>query len=171
MAGEHAVIQFQTRVIPVTLARPANTTPYTAGDVISDTANGHYEFVDALTHPRFSGSISNAMIIGSGNNSGGLADLELWLFGRDVADRADNLAVAFTDAEMLTLIGVIEFPVANWRVGLPTADTGNTVNEVRGIGMALQTGYSSIYGQLVVRNAYTPLSAEEFTAILAITRD
>jgi hypothetical protein len=109
--------------------------------------------------------ITNARITSS-VNAGTKPDLELWLFRSDIAEVGDNEAFAVTDAEQLTRIGIIDFPVANWIVG-----GANAVCEVSNIGLAFKAATSSIYGVLVVRNTYTPVSGETLTVELVVAQD
>ena len=177
-ARDNIVCRFDTRIITQSLARPANTTQYAAGEVISEvTSNNHFTFPDMANPGALSGQIDRAIITSSADGSGVLLpDLELWLFDTDIAEVADNAAFAVTDAEMLTLVGVIDFPVANWKVGL---SGGNSCCEGdRAGGNPLPMIYKcktvsdfSLFGQLVTRNAYTPISGEVFSVRLLITRD
>lgn len=170
----NAIIEFQTAKVSASLTRPSNTTQYAAGDVISAvTTNNHFEFADAVRRgpSLLSGSISSARIVSSANQATKL-DAELWLFDEDIAEVADNFAFAPTDAEMLTLVGIIPFPVADWYVGKADSGTdGNAVCQVDGLSIAFQAKTTTLYGQLVARNAYTPISAEVFTVDLLITQD
>ena len=179
MSGRNNVVcRFDTRIITQSLIRPSNTTQYAAGEVISEvTTNNHFTFADLANPGQLSGQIDRAIITSSADGSGVLLpDLELWLFDTDIAEVADNAAFAPTDAEMLTLVGVIDFPVANWKVGL---SGGNSCCEGdRAGGNPLPMLYKcktvasfSLYGQLVTRNAYTPVSAEVFSVRLIVTRD
>lgn len=183
MAGSgriDAVVEFDTKSIRQSITRPADTTPYSAGDVISDaTLDAHFTFPKAARSGggRNSGIISGARITSSANVAT-KADLELWLFRSDIVVRADNLSFIPTDAEMLTRVGIIQFPLASWFVGLVTAGAaGNAGCESMNLGIPYelikpQTGVdSAMYGQLVVRNAYVPVSGEIFTVELLLTRD
>ena len=166
-----AIVEFKTARVQASLTRPANATAYTAGDAVSATGDGHLEFPGAVEVGRLSGSISNARLI-SGANQATKLDAELWLFRSDIADVADNAAFAPTDAELLTLVGIIDFPVADWKIGNATAGAGgNAVCEVTSLGIAFKAAESKIYGQLVARNGYTPVSGEVFSVELVITQD
>lgn len=163
------------------VTRPANTTAYTAGDVISAvTTNDHLTFNNVTAGGVNSGTIISARI----NSSANVAtkpDLELWLFHTDIAEVADNLAFAPTDAEMLTVVGVIDIPLANFLVGTATVGAaGNTVQVITGIDLPFTTSQVDtasgekrgvLYGQLVHRAAYTPVSGEIFTVELTIAQD
>lgn len=170
---QESITTFKTVVIRDAITRPANTTAYTAGDVIAEvTTNDHLLFSEVVRKgPNHgSGMITNA-IIRSSANQGTKLDAELWLFSVDMTEVADNAAFAPTDAELLTLVGVIDFPVASWKAGAATAGAGgNAVCLVENIGIAFRTT-ENLYGVLVARNAYTPVASEIFTVDLVIAQD
>ena len=168
-------VQFNTKVAVSSVTRPANTIDYTAGDVVSTVTDAHFTFVDAARpgtqNKQLGGSIATARLHSSANVATKM-DAELWLFHTDIAEVADNSAFAPTDAEMLTLVGVIDFATANWKAGIATAGAaGNAVCEAFNLGLAFKSATTTLYGQLVVRNAYVPVSGEVFTAELVISRD
>lgn len=170
-----SIIQLRTKVIRDSIIRPANTTAYAAGDVISEvTTNDHYTFENPVLGGELSGYIEEAKMMINANQTT-KPDLELWLFDTDIAEVADNSAFAPTDTEILTLLGIIDFGVDNWKVGLSGAGaSGNIVQQVRNINLPIRaTGNAdrNIYGQLVVRNAYTPIDSEQFDVELAIAQN
>ena len=146
--------------------RPANTTQYTAGDVMSDSTN-----VMTFHHTlfEFRGTIKQAILVDSANQTT-LLDAELWLFDTAPAVTTDNAVIAFTDAELSQLVGIVNFAVANGKIGLATAGAGgNAVNVQTSLDIPVRgKGTNDIYGGLVARNAYTPVSAEIFTVILSV---
>lgn len=169
-----ARVKFATRRLVSTLTRPANADQYAAGDVVSATDDGHLTFSGALETPH-TGMISGARVICNANQAT-KPDLELWLFRSDIGEVADNAAFAPTDAEMETLVGVIAFPTANFLIGNPGSGAdGNSVCEAFPLAIPLRLAGTpdakTIYGQLVVRNTYTPVSAEQFTVELYTTLD
>lgn len=170
---QNAIVQFQTDKVRASITRPANTTAYTAGDVISNADDSHMEFAEAANKgaKRRTGSIAMARVISSAN-VGTKADLELWLFSSSVTAMTDNAAFTPTDAEMATLVGVIPFGTSSWRAGHAGAGAaGNAVCEATNQGIVFELPSTSIYGVLVVRNAYVPVSGEIFTVDLLITKD
>ena len=166
------ITTFNTLSIRSTLTRPSNTTTYTIGDVISDvTANAHFTFQEVLRPSELSAAITVARLHSSANQSLKL-DAELWLFHTDVFAVADNAAFAPTDAEALTLIGILSFSASSWKEGDGTAGTGgNAVSEIVNSGLVIKGAAPDIYGQLVVRNGYVPISAEIFTVDLIVSQD
>ena len=158
-------------LVSATFTRPADTTTYAAGDVVSTTGGAIMEFVGAARDGV--GAIQSAILLDSANVSTHL-DAELWLFSSAPAVTADNAAIAFTDAELANLVGVVNFGLSSWKVGLATSGVGgNAVNCQTGIGLPFSkiigsAPTNSLYGVLVARNAYVPVSAEIFTVMLTV---
>lgn len=164
--GGNADKIFTTRTVSASLTRPSNTTTYAAADVISAvTSNAHYTFSE-LVQDR-AGMICSATLHSSTAETLKL-DADLILFRTDIANVADNSAAAVTDAEMLTAVGVINFPATGWTVA-----GANASCFVTGLNILFTDDGSSrkLYGQLVARNAYVPVSAEVFTVDLVVSQD
>jgi len=167
---QDVAVQFHTHRAVESLTRPSNTTAYAAGDVISAvTTNDHFTFAGAVRNGTKSKQLGGAFVTARLHSSSAVAtslDAELYLFSADIAEVADNSAFAPTDDEMLTCIGVIDFPTADWKFG-----TLNSFCQVTNLGIAFKAATTTIYGQLVARNAYVPTSAEVFTIELIISQD
>lgn len=164
-------ITFQTVKLSASLTRPANTTAYTAGDAVTDNTPAALAFANAARDTGKTGSIDALVIIGDANVTT-KPDLELWLFAAAPTAVADNAAFIPTDAEALTCVGVILIPVADWKVGLSGAGAaGNITQTIRNIGLLYKVSDTTLYGQLVIRNAYVPVSGEKFTVNLMATLD
>lgn len=155
--------------IAVTVARPADTTPYTAGDTVG---SGLFTFNNASFGEFDSGIIQSASIMSSAYVATPL-DGELWLFDTAPTAPTDNAACALTDAELKRMVpgGIITFSYLDWKIGIATAGVdGNQVCVARNLGIPFNTlkGKHSLFGVLRARNAYVPISAEEFTITLGI---
>jgi len=164
--GGNAVKIFTTRTVTAGITRPSDTTTYAVADAISAvTTNGHYTFSNVVEER--AGMIVSATLHSSAAVSPNL-DADLVLFRTDIATKADNLAWAPTDAEMLTSVGRIPFPSSGWTLG-----GANTSCYVTGLQLAFTDDGSSgaLYGQLVARSAYVPTSAEVFTVDLVVSQD
>lgn len=150
----------------VSFNRPSgNTTQYTAGDVIGTSPASVIEFNGVAISPGQGGVVYGATLIDKANQTTKLAAPELWLFSFPPAAVVDNGVFAPTDDELASsLIGV--FPFSSSYIG--KADAGDNGNVVflctdRSFAYLCAAGRSSLYGVLVARNAYTPVSAEQFT--------
>lgn len=152
----------------VSATRPANITAYTAGDVMGD---GTTLVFNNTSFGEFDSGIIQQAIISSSAYVATPPDAELWLFDTTVAAVADNAAFTLTDAELATLVGIVQFETANWKVGLATAGVGGNMCCVAGnLGIPFNTkkGLNHLFGILVVRNAYVPISGEVFSVRLQI---
>jgi hypothetical protein len=97
--------------------------------------------------------------------------LELWLFDTTATPNNDNASFAPADSVVNTCIGVINLTATGY-AGDP-ATTGNKVYDAGPISVPFVCGgaSSSIFGMLVVRNAYTPVSAQVLKIRLRILQD
>lgn len=170
--GGVAAVGGVTAIAEASFTRPSNTTAYAAGDVVSVT--GGTPAVQEYECGRInggSGVILDAWLIDSANVAT-KGSFELWLFDTEPTAVADNAAFAPTDAEMLTLVGVIPFTAAH--VGLSgSGAAGNCVlrADKQNIAFDCAAASKTLYGVLVVRNAYVPVSAEVFKVRLNVLQD
>lgn len=159
------------RIVSANFTRPADTTAYTAGDVVGPvTTPAAMEFVPVTEDKKDYAKIVSAVLITSANVAT-KPDLELWLFDTTLTPAADNAPFAPSDAEARTLVGVIPFATASFRVGKADSGAdGNAICEVKNLQIAVQSQSAggAIYGVLVARNAYVPVASERFDVRLAI---
>lgn len=166
-------------VVTVSRTRPADTAAYSAGDAVMDSTSSPtvMTFASCARHNNGAGKIESAILIGS-EKQVTLPELELWLFDTTFTPDNDNAAFTPTDAEMLTLVGVINFhgSAAAADQVFEGTGSGNCVYypkpTARNLPIYFKCGASAqdLYGCLVIRNAYTPVSAEVFTVRLGITQ-
>lgn len=160
------------RTIFAQFTRPSNTTQYAAGDVVNDSTSAPTVMTFSKpareSGPTGGGSIiQQAILIDSAAEATKL-DCELWLFDTTITPDNDNAAFTPTDAELLTLVGIISFPASGYKVGTAS---GNSVCQVDNLGLPVNTvagPANSLFGVLVARNAYTPISAEVFKIVLKL---
>lgn len=154
--------------IITSVTRPADTTTYTSGDVVGD---GNVLTFNNASFGEFDSGIILQGIISSSAYVASAPALELWLFDTTVTADSDNAVFTPTDAELATLVGIIDFPAANWKAGTATAGAGgNHVCVANGEAIPFNTvkGKNHLFGVLVVRSAYVPVSGEIFTIRLQI---
>jgi hypothetical protein len=158
-----------TKVQTLTKTRPADTTAYAAGDVISESTSAGtvwtFPFARSLG---LGGILQDAALIQSVAQSTKL-DADLYLFDTTIASNLnDNAAFAPSDAEMKTLLTVISFTGSNAKVG-----SGNVSIEYLNASRSLQCAAASLslFGVLVARNAYVPTSGEDITLRLRSIQD
>ena len=160
-------------VSEATYTRPANTTQYAANDAVSDSASAPaaLEFADAAQVQHGAGVILSAICVSSANQAT-KPNFRLYIFDDEPTPTNDNAAWAPTDADFMNLVAVIAFTA--WEVGTVTAGAGgNTVSIVSDISAPFRTspGSRSLWGLVVERSTYTPVSAEMFTFRLGILQD
>ncbi|HKX31494.1 MAG TPA: hypothetical protein VJ302_27655 [Blastocatellia bacterium] len=153
--------------------RPADTTAYAVGDAITESTSSPtvMTFSGVARANGGSGIIIGALLIDSANQTT-KGQFELLLYDTTFTPDNDNAANTPTDAEMETLIGTIQFNLSS--VGDATSGAGgNCAFPVGNLSIPFTCGggSTSIFGQLVARNAYTPVSGEKFTVRLQIIQN
>ena len=161
------------KTVSASVTRPADTTTYAAGDVVTNSTTSPAVITfDAVARANAgNGIVIGAVMIDSANQST-KGQFELWLFDTSFTPDNDNSAFTPTDAETETLIGIVQFN--NWFSGDATAGAGgNAVCPVQGLSIPFTCGASvdDIFGIIVVRNAYVPVSAEKFTVRLQVIQN
>jgi hypothetical protein len=148
--------------------RPNTTTQYAIGDAIADSAtaaSAHPLVFPGVCVPGGNGVILNATLHHS-TNEATLLTADLWLFDRQPANPADNVAWAPSDESTQRVVAIV--PFATGYTGLD-ATGGNTVYPVTNInaGYSMDSG-STLYGILVATNTYTPIALEVLTVRLVV---
>lgn len=143
------------------LTRPADTTQYAAGEVITAGTAATLKF----SVPE-SGKIISAVLIDSAAEATKL-DADLFLFNADISDLdADNAAFTPTDAQIATLVAVVDFDGPN---DFHAGDGNLYIRGEQADSVGFEAAVNkTLYGVLVARNAYTPVSGEVLTVKLAI---
>lgn len=157
------------------VTRPADTTAYTAGDAVSDSTSAPTAAsVSGCARVNGgSGVILRAILIDSANQSTA-GDFEVYLFSEAHTATNDNAAWAPSDADIESYyIGKIDFGDTPDVLNAASGASGNCAYDSEQIAVPFKcgAGSTSLYWQLVARNAYTPVSAEKFTLRLSIAQD
>ena len=160
--------------LSATLTRPTEGSPtqYTAGDIVSDSLSAptvNKLLGAALANGR-GGTIKAVTLIDSAKLTTA-GDFELWLMSATYTATNDNAAAALTDAQAKTVEAIISLPGSGSFVTNAGADAaGNRVYQVKGIDKDFKCAAASkdLWWVLVARNAYTPVSAEEFTLLVDV---
>lgn len=154
--------------------RPADTNIYAAGDVVADsttaTAATVLRFKNVVPAPGGSGCIQQATISISANVAALQPDLQLYLYDVPPVMQGDNAAFAATQAQTLSLVSVISFPVAAMVVtNAGVGAAGNIICNAQGLVIPFNGNKDTdLYGHLVVRNAYTPVASTTFAIRLNV---
>lgn len=160
-------------------ARPGDTSAYAVDDVISNstTLSKIIKF-DECARGQGSGIILTATLVDGANQSTKL-DADLFLFtGQINSYGVDNAAFTPMDEELGLLVPgcPIQFPSSTWRNGDATSGVGGNCVNPQAVTLPFRTvsgpwGADALFGVLVARNAYTPVSVETFRVILGISQD
>ena len=160
-------------MVSATVVRPNDTIQYAAGDQVADstTEPTPITFAGVARANGRSGYIIQALCIDSANQAI-KPNLELYLFNVAPTPNNDNAAWTPSDADMLNVIGVIEFNV--WKVGNAGAGAaGNcvAVADLSAIPFRCGAAVDDLYGLLVERGTYTPVAEESFKVVLGVLQD
>lgn len=153
--------------------RPADTTAYTAADVVSNsTATTELmRFKNCVREPGGTGTLLSALMFDSVDAATN-PNFDLVLFDRTtITLAADNAAGTVTDAEVKFAVAVITFDGTN---ASNVATVGaNLIIGATSIGQAFKCaeGQTDLWGLVIDRGGYTPASAERFDFRLAIAQD
>ena len=177
------------------ITRPADTTAYAAGDMVTDTTTA--ASVVPLRFPACrtdngSGIFTGARMIKSSDTTTN-ASFRLWLFGATPfaagSFPADNAAITFTYASMARFLGYIDFTtfidagsmaVAEGLMGRSVApfskrfvgDTSVVSTDAPNLsGIQPVPASRILFGMLEARAAYTPTSGEQFRIWLDVQAD
>lgn len=137
--------------------RPADTTAYSAKDVMTDGVKKAMEFPNFSPVPGAAIHILNAIMISS-NPAASPGAFELLLFDSPQDLAADNSAYSPSNSDILELLGVVCFNSYN-------VNAISSVYHPASFGRLyarLAPGSTSLYGVLVSTAAYTPISTENF---------
>ena len=128
----------------------SETPTITAGAYASlDAVGGKLEFENARTPYSNHGHIRRASISDKGQQN---ALLYLVLFSEDFTATADNAAFAVSDADLLNVVAVIEFAVANYAsFDANSFCTTGFAGVQMELPFTLAEGGTSLFGQLFVK--------------------
>lgn len=172
-AGENHIgeIAGRVRFVNATFARPADTTAYTAKDVVSNnaTTTTMLQFSNAARVNGGGGYILKAQLMT--DQSTCTARFRLWLYqlpsaSLPTAVPADNATFPLKWANRAKRIGYIDF------VALSTEGTGSDAASALSTDVRLAFGCdaadSAIYGLLEALDAFTPASGQNFYVDLGV---
>lgn len=159
--------------ISASVTRPADTTQYAAGDVVTSSPAAVLTFSGAGRVNGGSGIVIDALLIDSANQTT-KPNLELWLFSQAPAIDDDNAAFTPTDAELANLVGIVQFTTGF--VGDATAGAGGNCvlpseRTYLPVFYECAAAVTALYGVLVARNTYTPVSGEVFSVKLKVAQN
>jgi hypothetical protein len=140
----------------VSFTRPANTTAYTAGDVVSDSTSAPTIF--EFTNIGYAGGRvvlqSASLRIDVGSVPAGMGAFRLHLYTSSPTAINDNAAFNLPAADRSKYVGYVELTTPQ--------DLGDTLwsqTDYIGLQIKLDSASTSLYGILETRSAFTPTSA------------
>lgn len=142
--------------------RPADTTPYTAGDAVSDDATTATAATFTLLGMGTGGIIQSVTLHKTDPDAVG-ADFDIYFFTTQPGGTTyeDNAATAITDAVMQTCVGFVTLTASADGRSLSLSDLYCKTN--LNLPYECATGTSALYFVVIARGAYTPGNAEVFT--------
>ena len=124
-----------------------------------DAVGSKLEFEDARTAYSSHGHIKRAFLSDKGKQN---ALLYLVLFSEDFTETADNAAFAVSDADLLHVVAVIEFSVANYSsFNANSWCTTGFLGVDMEIPFSLVKGGTSLFGQLFVKTSTPTYTATD----------
>ncbi len=155
-AGTNVIGQVHGGGISISVTPTITAGAYHAKDAVG----GEMTFANAVRVAGGSGIINSVVIA---DNDDEKAGLELWLFSATVTEAADNAAMDFTDAEMLTCVGVIPISTSDY---YSLADNGAAVKSA--VGLQFKCASTSLFGQLKCTATPTYTAVGDLTVTLGI---
>lgn len=154
--------------VSATFTRPADTTPYTAGDMVANSATA-----GSVTKMSFSvaratglGALIRGATLRKSGTSATNAYFRLWLFKTDpTVDAASGDNLAFLTNNSANVIGAIDFVV-----DMACSD-GVVGRGVPRVGSEIVCTTDTVYGLLQALAGYTPANAEVFAIDLSLLQN
>lgn len=150
--------------------RPSNTTTYTAGDVINESASAGTSWTlnSCVVGGGNSGRIVRARLESSANQTL-KGQFQLQLFSTAPTADNDNDPFTPTDAENNNLVATINLFYAD-PGDISSGASGNCVYSSGPIDEPITCAStdSALYGVLIAKNAYVPVSGEVFRILLTV---
>lgn len=158
--SKNSIVQFD---------RPADTDAYGAGDVISDAASQGVGNAIQFKGVGKSGRIDHALVV---MEEADTVNLELWVFGSEPTGHADNDAIALVAGDNAKLLGIYSFAdAAKFSGGASTKVYTPALSAEGTNSHRYTTADGTLWGLLVTRSVYTPISASQFVVVLQVEAD
>lgn len=150
LSGQRVSATGGARRLVSSFARPANATTYTAGDAIADSTSAR---VIGFLEAGSGGMITGASIVMGETDT---IALQLFVFDEEPTNFADNAPMVLVAADLDKLVGVFNFLDAS-KVNIGTGKELYRA-DVEPVGYAYTADSGALFGILVTRSAYTPVS-------------
>lgn len=151
---------------PVSFTRPNNTTAYTAGDVVSDSAG---TFTPSLIFPLALAAGGGGYVVKAQletNSKTFLSQMRLYLFTSALVTVAgDNVAGTILYANSPYRVGYLDFPTLATGVG--SGSTSSVAVWTGNIEFRCDASDTKLYGYLVDNTGSTPVAFQAFAVTLS----
>jgi hypothetical protein len=147
--------------VDASITRPADTNAYLNGDAWADSTSSPSTptLTGAARASGKSGIISD-IILQSDNGPATLLTGQLFIFDDAVTPTNDNAALSISDADLLKLVGVVDFSLVNPAI----SGTANSYYHAKNLSIGFTTvGSANLRFLVKVTNGYTPASGEKLT--------
>ena len=138
-----------------TITRPANTTAYTAGDVVGDTGGSAIASMTAIGP---SGGFvlvqSVSLVFSDSTVPSGMGAFRIHMYSASPTAIADNAAFDLVSGERDSYMGYIDLPAP-----LDFGSTIYTQTDYPGRLIKLAAASTTLFAEIETRGAYTPVSA------------
>lgn len=141
----------------VVFTRPANTTAYTAGDIIGSAASAVHEFTQVGSAGGDVVIFAAELMIDLSAVPSGMTSFKLHIYSNTPTAASDNAAFDLSAADRSLYMGYIDFSTPE--------DLGSTLfTQTRFVYMQgqLPSNGTSLFGELQTVGAYTPTSGEGY---------
>jgi hypothetical protein len=163
-----------TKNVSTTIQRPNNSVTYTANTAIANATGSATQltFTNCARKNGYTGLITSVFMVDC-QKATTLGQFELWLYDTSIGTViSDNATWAPVSGDLQNLVGIV--PLNLSYVGNTGAGAvGNVVFEAPNLNIPYKCGAAStsLFGQLVVRNAYVPIPLELFIIRLQLSQD
>lgn len=142
----------------ITFTRPANTTAYTAGDVVGSATSAIHELTGAASSSSFVFVQSIQLLINNTSVPSGMTGFRVHLYSSAPTAISDNAAYTFTTSDLAAWQDSFDLSTPAVRGSMLRSQA-----YYQGGIMKLQPASSSLYAVLETLGAYTPASGTAYT--------
>lgn len=156
--SEHGIAGGSQALVSASFSRPANTTAYTAADVVADSTPNLLSFAGMARWIGGSGYITKGRVVT--NQSTNVARYRLHLYHTAPSAIADNSPLAILYANKDKLVGTLDFVAAKTEGS--GSDCAYSLNADARLAFKCAAASTTLYGILETLDAFTPTSGQQF---------
>ncbi len=162
------IASVQIRRASAEMTRPADTTAYTAGDVVSNstTATAPITLSSATRVAGGNGYIVRAAL--TTNKKSITPRFRVHFFTAAPTVAADNAAYSELYADASKRLGYIDLPAMTTATDSTNSDMARTFNDTARLPIVAAAGSADLYAVLETLDAFTPASGQKFTLTIFV---